>query len=246
MVILHGLLGASRNWVTIGKALAASYDVHLLDLRNHGASPHAGSMRWPELCADVVAYAEGAALGPLTLMGHSLGGKVAMRLACQAPELVKRLVIVDIAAKAYPPYHDTEFRAMKALSLAGLDSRKSADAALERSIPDWAMRQFLLTNLERNETTGAFRWQVNLEVLHAGLPHIRQSSLRDDDRFDGPALLIHGARSDFVEAGDVEAMRRWLPQMEAVSVEGAGHNVHVENRKGFLDALERWLRGEGA
>lgn len=241
VVILHGLLGASRNWLTIGKALAASYDVHLLDLRNHGASPHAESMRWSELCADVLSYVEKMALGPLTLMGHSLGGKVAMRLACRAPGVVRRLVIVDIAAKAYPPYHDAEFRAMKALALGGLGSRKEAEAALLPMVPDWAMRQFLLTNLERDELTGAFRWQVNLEVLHASLPHIRLNSLADDDRFGGPALLICGAHSDFVAEGDVEVMRGWLPELRVATVPQAGHNVHVENRKGFLEVLEPWL-----
>lgn len=242
VVILHGLLGASRNWVTIGRSLANDFDVHLLDLRNHGGSPHADSMRWSELCADVMSYLKAQGLGPVTLIGHSLGGKVAMRLACEYPEQVGRLVIVDIAAKAYPPYHDAEFRAMKALALGELVSRKEAEAALEPSVPDWAMRQFLLTNLERDEATGRFRWQVNLEVLHASLPHIRQNSLRADDQYAGPVLLIRGERSDFVSPGDGAVMRQWLPTIQEVIVPQAGHNVHVENRKGFLEVLEAWLR----
>ena len=112
LVILHGLLGSSRNWTTIGKALQELFDVHLVDLRNHGGSPHAESMRWTELLGDLRGYAKDHGLERFILMGHSLGGKVAMRYACEFPGSVEKLVIVDIAAKAYPPYHDAEFRAM--------------------------------------------------------------------------------------------------------------------------------------
>ena len=132
VVVLHGLLGASRNWTTIAKALQADYAVHLLDLRNHGQSPHAESMRWSELVADVKAYLVAQRLESVRLMGHSLGGKIAMRFACEYPELVERLVLVDIAAKAYPPYHDAEFRAMQSIAVAELASRKEAEQLLER------------------------------------------------------------------------------------------------------------------
>ena len=106
LVILHGLLGASRNWTMICKALQPRFDVHALYLRNHGSSPHSAAMRWAELCDDLQTYLNEQGLNEIHLMGHSLGGKVAMRYACQNPEVVKKLVIVDIAAKPYPPYHD--------------------------------------------------------------------------------------------------------------------------------------------
>jgi pimeloyl-ACP methyl ester carboxylesterase len=242
LVILHGLLGASRNWTTIGRALQDRYDVHALDLRNHGDSPHADSMRWAELCDDLRAYLELHELEQIILMGHSLGGKVAMRFACEYPDLVTRLIIVDIAAKPYPPYHDREFRAMKRIPVGELASRKEAEELLEPMVPEWALRQFLLTNLVRDDSTGAFKWQVNLEVVHASLPHIRQNSLLDTDRYNHPVLLIRGANSDFIDDEDADEMRHWFPHLLEVTVPSAGHNVHVENRKGFLEVLEDWLK----
>lgn len=241
LVILHGLLGASRNWSTIGKALREHFDVHALDLRNHGASPHAASMRWAELCDDLDTYLEEQGLNEIHLLGHSLGGKIAMRYACQNREVVKKLIIVDIAAKAYPPYHDNEFRAMKRIPVEDLTSRREAEELLEPMVPNWAMRQFLLTNLVRDEAAGAFKWQANIEALHASLPHIRQNSLLETDRYDGPCLLIRGANSDFVDDADADEMRHWFSHLREEIVPSAGHNVHVENRKGFLEVLNAWL-----
>ena len=241
VVVLHGLLGASRNWVTIGRSLGERFDVHLPDLRNHGESPHAESMRWSDLCADLKAYLEETKKNRITLIGHSLGGKIAMRFACQFPELVQKLVIVDIAAKAYPPYHDVEFRAMKSISIGELESRKDAEAVFEPLVPDWAMRQFLLTNLVRDPSTGAFGWQANIQALHASLPHIRMNSLLEQDRYEGPVLLVRGGKSDFIDGEDAAEMRHWFPRLKEVTVPNAGHNVHVENRPRFLEVLQGWL-----
>jgi pimeloyl-ACP methyl ester carboxylesterase len=241
LVILHGLLGASRNWSTIAKALQDRFDVHALDLRNHGNSPHAESMRWTELCDDLQAYLDGQGLNEIHLMGHSLGGKIAMRYACQNPDVVQKLIIIDIAAKAYPPYHDNEFRAMKRIPVGELASRKEAEELLEPMVPDWAMRQFLLTNLVRDEATGAFKWQINLEALHASLSHIRQNPLLETDRYAGPSLLLRGANSDFIDDDDAGEMCHWFSHLREEVVPHAGHNVHVENRKGFLALLGEWL-----
>lgn len=241
LVILHGLLGASRNWSTIGRALQERFDVHALDLRNHGESPHADSMRWAEMSGDLEAYLQSAGLEEVILIGHSLGGKLAMRYACENPAVVRKLVIVDIAAKAYPPYHDNEFRAMKRIPVAELTSRREAEELLEPMVPGWAMRQFLLTNLVRDDSSGGFRWQINLKVLHASLPHIRQTSLLETDRYDGPCLLVRGANSDFVDDEDAAEMCHWFPHLREEIVHHAGHNVHVENRKDFLEVLNAWL-----
>jgi pimeloyl-ACP methyl ester carboxylesterase len=242
VVILHGLLGSGRNWSTVGKALQANYDVHILDLRNHGQSPHAESMRWVELVEDVAAYFEQAGLQKVILIGHSLGGKIAMRIACEHAERISHLVVVDIAARAYPPYHDAEFRAMRRMAVGELLNRKEAEELLAVDVPNWAMRQFLLTNLVRDAKTGAFKWQINLEALHASLPHIRENSLRAGDLYEGPSFLIRGEQSDFVSDADVEALGQWFSNIKSVNLKGVGHNVHVEDRNGFLDALLGWLR----
>ena len=139
LVILHGLLGSSRNWTTIGRALQDRYDVHAVDLRNHGGSPHEEAMRWSEMLGDLQAYLDLHGLTNVTLMGHSLGGKVAMRYACLNPEVIEKLIIVDIAAKAYPPYHDNEFRAMKRIATGELASRKEAEELLEPMVPDLSL-----------------------------------------------------------------------------------------------------------
>lgn len=241
LVLLHGLLGSSRNWTTIGRALQERFNVHALDLRNHGSSPHAEAMRWAELCGDLESYLEKEGLNEIVLMGHSLGGKIAMRFACENPDVVQKLIIVDIAAKAYPPYHDQEFRAMKSVVVSELGSRKDAEAALTPLVENWAMRQFLLTNLIRDEATGAFRWQANIEALHASLPHIRQNSLLETDCYNGPTLLVRGANSNFIEDDDADDILHWFPHLHEVIVPKAGHNVHVENRSGFLEAVGEWL-----
>jgi len=198
-------------------------------------------MRWAELCADLQDYLDEQGLNTIHLMGHSLGGKIAMRYACQNEEVVEKLVVVDIAAKAYPPYHDLEFRAMKRIPAGELTSRREAEELLESMVPDWAMRQFLLTNLVRDKASGAFKWQINLEALHASLPHIRQNSLLESDRFDKPVLLVRGANSDFIDYEDAGEMQCWFSHLREEIVAGAGHNVHVENGSGFLEILNGWL-----
>lgn len=241
LIILHGLLGSSRNWTTIGKALQECFDVHAVDLRNHGDSPHADAMRWAEMSADLRAYLDLHGLEQVILMGHSLGGKVAMRYACEQPGMVERLIVVDIAAKPYPPYHDNEFRAMKRIPVAELASRKEAEELLEPMVPDWAMRQFLLTNLVRDKLSGGYKWQINLEGLHASLPHIRQNSLLETDRYHKPVLLLRGANSDFVEDEDVVEMQHWFSHLREEVVPSAGHNVHVEKRNEFLKIVNQWI-----
>lgn len=238
LVIMHGLLGASRNWTTAGKALQGQFDVHALDLRNHGSSPHAESMRWAELMADLKLYLEMHALSEVLLMGHSLGGKIAMKFACNYPEFVKKLIIVDIAAKAYPPHYDEEFRAMKRIPSGSIENRREAEELLKPLIPNWGMRQFLMTNLVRGEF--GLKWQVNLEALHANLQVLRQNPLDKRDCFKGPALLIAGGKSDFVKGSDVDAMRFWFPNLEQRTLPESGHNVHVDDRDGFLSILREW------
>lgn len=241
VVILHGLLGSSRNWTTIGRALKVHFDVHALDLRNHGASPHAQNMSWAELCDDLKIYLVNQKLGKIHLIGHSLGGKIAMLFACQNASLVEKLIIVDIAAKVYPPSYEEEFRAMKSISVDDLTSRKQAEAILEPRVPDWAIRQFLLTNLVRDNATGTYKWLANVDALHASLPYIRQNSLSKDDQYLKPCLLIRGKNSNFIEDHDTDKMRLYFPQLKEKVVSKAGHNVHVENLVGFLAVVQEWL-----
>ncbi len=240
MVILHGLLGSSRNWAGLLKTLGKDLACHALDLRNHGQSPHAASMDYGELVADVRAYLDKAGLERVALVGHSLGGKVAMALACASPERVSHLLVVDIAPKPYPPRWEKEFAAMRALPVAEMKSRAEAEAALEPAVSDWAFRKFLLTNLGRREG-GGFEWTVNLPLLEASLPALFEHPLAAEDHYAGPTLFLRGEHSRFVRDEDVARIEAHFPQATLETIAGAGHNVHFDQPAAFEKALRRLL-----
>lgn len=237
MVVLHGLLGSSRNWLTTGGDFAARYHVTAPDLRNHGKSPHAPAMDYPSMMADVLAWMDARGLGKVTLVGHSMGGKVAMLLACRHPERVERLVVVDIAPKDYLSHaHRAEFAAMNELRLDTLQSRGEAELRFEARVPDWAMRKFLTTNLERTED-GRWRWQINLPVITAALAQIEGNPLVSEDRYDGPALFVTGGKSRYVREEDASVIKAHFPHAESRVIAGSGHNPHMETRAEFVAAV---------
>lgn len=236
-VILHGMLGSSRNWLTAGKDLAASRRVYALDLRNHGLSPHADLMTYDAMVADVEAWLDSRGIGSAELIGHSMGGKVAMLLACRRPDRVSRLVVVDIAPRSYQwPEHREEFAAIRELDLGSLKSRAEAESRLEARVPGWAMRKFILTNLER--ISGGWRWQINVPVITAALPELERNPLGSGDRFGGPALFIAGGKSRYVEPADRAAITRAFPAARITVLQNSGHNPHVEEREAFVRAVD--------
>jgi pimeloyl-ACP methyl ester carboxylesterase len=237
LVILHGMLGSSRNWQTAGKDLAAHYHVHALDARNHGGSPHADLMDYPAMMADVLDWLDAQSLPKVTLLGHSMGGKTAMLLACRHPERVERLVVVDIAPKPYRcASHREEFTAMNALDLATLGSRAEAEARFEALVPDWAMRKFLVTNLERR-TEGGWRWVVNLPIITAALTTLEDNPLAAQEVYPGPVDFIVGGKSAYVELGDYAGIRGHFPSARITVLPAAGHNPHMEARPAFVAAV---------
>src|SRR5262249_33440560 len=164
LIILHGLFGSQENWRTLSKAFSQHFQVFALDQRNHGRSPHSKVFTYEAMTEDLREFMQEDALTSAYVLGHSIGGKVAMRFAVTYPDLVDKLVVVDIAPKVYPPGHNDVFAALYALNLSTLRSRQEADAALARDLPDLALRQFLLKNLEREES-GIFRWRINLDGI---------------------------------------------------------------------------------
>ena len=234
LVILHGLLGSSRNWLTAGRDLAARYHVIALDLRNHGASPHVAGMTYAEMMADVLGWLDAQGLARVTLLGHSMGGKVAMLLACRHPERVERLIVVDIAPKDYFwAGHRASFAAMNDLNLVDLNSRADAELRLEGRVPNWGMRKFLLTNLERN-TEGAWYWMANLAELTASLSLLEGNPLATGDAFAGPVLVVAGEKSNYIESADHATLQRHFPAARIVVLAGSGHNPHLEAREAFV------------
>jgi pimeloyl-ACP methyl ester carboxylesterase len=245
LVILHGMLGSSRNWQTAGRDLAGAagspsengFHVFALDLRNHGRSPHAPTNGYADMLADVIAWLDAQELPRVTLLGHSLGGKVAMLLACRHPERVERLIIVDIAPKDYRPGHTAEFAAMGELDLSTLASRAEAERRFEARVPGWTMRKFLATNLDQAED-GGWRWIINLPVLAESLPKLEKNSLGPGDRFVGPSLFITGEKSRFVLPEDHAGIRRHFPAAQIETIAGSGHNPHMEAREAFVAMIK--------
>lgn len=240
LVILHGLLGSSRNWQTAGRDLAERYHVTALDLRNHGSSPHADEMTYAAMVGDVLAWMDAQGLARVTVMGHSMGGKVAMLLACRRPERVERLIVVDIAPKDYFwAGHRAEFAAMNELDLASLGSRAEAELRFEARVDDWAMRKFIATNLERvTEGAGGWRWAINLPVVTAALPELERNSLEPADRFAGETLFIVGGKSRYVGSADRAGIDACFPSARVETIADAGHNPHMDARAAFVALIK--------
>ena len=242
VAFLHGLFGQGRNWTQVGKALAERHRVLLVDLPHHGRSGWDDDFDYVRVAEQVASLLD--ADEPGALVGHSLGGKVAMVLALRRPELVERLCVVDVSPVAYD--HLSEFEkyvaAMRSLDLASLTQRGDADAALATAVPDATVRAFLLQNLRRDGDR--WRWQATLEVLGADLAEIGgwpEADLAGLPPYRGPVLWVAGARSDYVRPEYAGAMDRWFPTNRKVTLKDAGHWVHSEQPQVFLEVLRRFV-----
>jgi pimeloyl-ACP methyl ester carboxylesterase len=239
LVILHGLLGSSRNWQTAGRDLAVGRRVFAVDLRNHGLSPHDDRMTYAAMADDVEGWLDSQGLARAELLGHSMGGKVAMVIACRSPDRVSRLVVVDIAPRDYFwPARRVEFKAMAGIDLSTLASRAEAERALEAQVPEWGVRKFLTTNLERSDS-GGWRWLANLPAIYAALSDLERNPLLPGDRYGGPALFVVGSGSDYVRPEDHAAILAHFPGAQIEVIAGCGHNPHMERREAFVAVVTR-------
>ena len=246
VVFLHGLFGQGRNWTQIAKELSDEHRVLLVDLPDHGRSAWTERFDFIEV-ADRIA--EAVAGDPIALVGHSLGGKVAMVLALRHPDLVERLCVVDIAPVGYERAGEFAgyIEAMRALDLDRLTERADAEAGLAHAVPSPTVRSFLLQNLRRDSAPGggsAWRWQANLAGLRRDLPAIGgwpEAELAGTPPYDGPVLWLAGQHSDYVTDAYAPAMDRWFPRNRRVTVKNAGHWVHSEQPGVFVEVLRRFL-----
>jgi esterase len=239
LAILHGLFGSGRNWASIAQRVAARRPVIAFDLRNHGASGWAGGMAYGEMAEDVLALLDERGYRRSALLGHSMGGKVAMMAALRDPDMIERLVVVDVAPVAYRPHHLGFVRAMRALDLSAIKRRGEADEALALAVPDAAERGFLLQNLVFDPGP---RWRLNLEAIEREMPHLTGfPAVPDNTLYQGPALFVAGGRSDYLLPEYEPATRRLFPNAHIVRIPNAGHWVHAEQPQAFLEIVEPFL-----
>jgi len=237
VVILHGLFGSSKNWVSNAAALDDVATVYSVDLRNHGDSPHAATHSLQELTDDVMSFIAAHDLDRPVLIGHSMGGLVAIVCALTNPAMVGGVVIVDIAPKFYPRGHEREFEALR-LDVSTFSSREQVDDAMASIIPDRAVRQFLQMNLERTENR--FRWKLNVPVLeHASWS--LSPELLGDRRYTGAALFVVGGRSDYVKPDDHATIRTFFPNGEIVTLPDGDHWLHYSSASDFLAIVRPFL-----
>jgi len=239
VIILHGLFGFSDNWQTIAKSLADQHLVITPDLRNHGRSPHVPGHSYPEMAEDLKTFMDEHWMFSSALVGHSMGGKVAMQLALSHPDHVERLVVVDIGPGRAEDKHSSIFKALLDMDLSKMKTRQDAESYLSDKIAEVGTRQFLLKNITR-ESDGTYTWKMNLPVLWRHFNDIL-APVEGADPFDKPALFIRGSRSDYIKDADFPLIKSLFPQAEIATVEGAGHWVHADKPAELLALLKAFL-----
>jgi esterase len=239
LILIHGFLGSSDNWRSMSSRLAADYRVYAVDLRNHGRSPHSRVMNYPIMAQDLREFIDDHRLASPFVLGHSMGGKVAMELALQDPKPVDKLVIVDIAPKSYPSMHGQLLAALRGLPLLAYQSFGEIDTALAAAIPEQPVRQFLLKNLIRDPHQG-FRWRIALDAIVENYDELTKA-VTGEYPFTKPACFIRGGRSNFLVEEDTPLIRRDFPHAEFTTIASAGHWVHVDAPDEFYRIVTGFL-----
>lgn len=239
LIILHGFMGALDNWHTLATMFGSNRHVFAIDQRNHGKSPHSEFHSIPLMVADLKQFMEENKLSKVSLIGHSMGGKVVMEFALRYPELVNKLIIVDIAPKQYKRGHDDVFKAIFAVELNKVISRKDAEIMMEPFVQDFGTRQFLMKNLDRAED-GSYKWKMNLNVLHRDYEEIIRS-INSDTPFLGSTLVIKGGNSRYINTEDETDFEQLFPAYQLKSIANVGHWVHAEAPKEFYEMVNKFL-----
>lgn len=238
LIILHGLFGSHTNWRTLSKAFAQSHFVYLVDLRNHGQSPWDSDMSYSEMAGDVQRFIETHKLIQPAIVGHSMGGKVAMALAQATEAMIAKLIIADISPVPYTHSHDNFISAMKQVNFDQVTSRKDVDLQLQRDIPSAPIRQFLQQNLTRIDDQ--YRWRINLEAIEENLPKLLDYNIAG--KSDVETLFIGGSLSDYISPAHHADIQRLFPNSSIQTIDQAGHWLHAEKPREFVDLVQRFLK----
>ena len=240
LLILHGFLGMSDNWKTLGRQFSENgFQVHLIDQRNHGRSPHSEEFNYLALAKDIKEYIDTHSLQKCVLLGHSMGGKTAMMTACLFPHVIEKLIVVDIAPKYYAPHHQQILEGLKAVNEADLSSRGEAEDLLAQYVSEPDVRLFLLKNLYW-KSKGKLSLRLNLEALVKNIENVGEA-LPDDYSFSNPSLFVKGEKSKYIREEDRKLIQRHFPSSEIVSIPGAGHWVHAEKKQAFYKVVMQFL-----
>ncbi len=241
LIVMHGLFGSSRNWHSQVRRFADSYEVFAIDLRNHGQSFHTDEMSYAAMAGDVARLLERLGLNHCRVLGHSMGGKVAMTLAIQYPGLVSRMVVADIAPLAYYHHYDDLIEPILALELDSFESRTQVDHALRPNIPEDQLRAFLLQNLVRE--SASWRWRINWRVIQRDMDALTGfDELPRDWLGKLPTLFIRGASSDYIDDTGIEVIERHFENASIATIAAAGHWLHAEKPQEFSQLVLDFMR----
>jgi esterase len=237
LIILHGLFGSSDNWYSHAKTFAPYFKVYLVDQRNHGQSPHSSNFNYKTLTTDLEDFLNEHSIKDPIILGHSMGGKTAMNFAVKNPDKLKSLIVVDIVPKSYPIHHDHILEGLQAIDLTSNQSRSEVDKQLARHVEEVDVRQFLLKNLSRTEN--GFEWKINLNGIEENIEVIGEG-MQYVGTFNGPALFVKGAKSNYYKPGDEDAIKKIFPQAEFKTLD-TGHWVQAEKPKEFAETVLKFL-----
>jgi len=256
LIIVHGLYGASDNWVSIGRQLAKNYEVFLIDQRNHGRSPHSSEHTYDLMVEDLYEFIDVHDIEKAILLGHSMGGKTVMQFAKKYPEKVDALIVLDIAPKSYAQAakkqepdnrkgqigHYSILKAMKNIDFSLMKTRNDVDTELASTIIDLRIRQFLLKNIYRAKDN-SLSWRINVDVLYNNLDEIMEGEI--DTGFEQiigfPVLFVRGADSSYIQDSDIEQIKRIFPYAELETIDDAGHWLHAEQPDKLVSLIVDFL-----
>ena len=238
IIIMHGIFGSSDNWLTQSKILSEKFRVISLDRRNHGQSPHDETFDYQSMANDLLLFIKEHTLENPIVIGHSMGGKVAMNFAVAHPEMLERLIVVDISPRPYNLEHYVIIDGLKSIPIKSITSRNEADEALIPYVPEADVRQFLLKNLQR-KPEGGFAWKINLPVIDKNLSKIGLD-LQYNGTFEKPTLFIRGGRSKYVRDEDMTHIKEVFPKAQLETLD-TGHWVQAEKPKEFVETVLKWL-----
>lgn len=238
LIIIHGLFGSSDSWQSLAKSFADTFQVFTVDLRNHGKSFHSDEFNYTLMAEDLFNFWADEIIEPCYWLGHSLGGKAVIQLAHLYPEVVAKMVVLDIANKKYPHRHEDYFEAMMSLDLKQIENREQADQKLLDLIPEWKIRQFLLKNLRR-EGNGGYQWKFNLKALYNHYDEILDKI--EFEKIYTETMFIKGGLSDYISEPDIKSIRVSFNDAKIVTIDEASHWVHADQPLRLIQEVENFL-----